>query len=177
MFPSSSSLNGHPGRPGKRAAGGRGRPGARGPGRGPTVVWAQPGCLGAFSSQAALRSLSEIGSSLTSVSVTKRTQPVLLRAACALADPAPTAEGPRIPAPPGPPCDRRPLVLPREGAGRALDLRLLPLLPAGQPAPALGMTTPYPNGDLNVPSGITDDATMERTNPVAGVAAVPPPAP
>ena len=69
MFPSSSSLNGHPGRPGKRAAGGRGRPGARGPGRGPTVVWAQPGCLGAFSSQAALRSLSEIGSSLTSVSV------------------------------------------------------------------------------------------------------------
>ena len=48
VFPSSSSLNGHPGRPGKRAAGGGGRPGARGPGRGPTVVWAQPGCLGFF---------------------------------------------------------------------------------------------------------------------------------
>ena len=44
VFPSSSSLNGHPGRPGKRAAGGGGRPGARGPGRGPTVVWAQSGC-------------------------------------------------------------------------------------------------------------------------------------
>ena len=46
VFPSSSSLNGHPGRPGKRATGGGGRPGARGPGRGPTVVWAQPGCWG-----------------------------------------------------------------------------------------------------------------------------------
>ena len=60
VFPSSSSLNGHPGRPGERAAGGGGRPGARGPGRGPTVVWAQPGCLGAFSSRATLRSQSEI---------------------------------------------------------------------------------------------------------------------
>ena len=49
VFPSSSSLNGHPGRPGKRAAGGGGRPGARGPGRGPTVVWAQPGCWGFLS--------------------------------------------------------------------------------------------------------------------------------
>ena len=46
VFPSSSSLNGHPGRPGKRATGGGARPGARGPGRGPTVVWAQPGCWG-----------------------------------------------------------------------------------------------------------------------------------
>ena len=36
------------------------RPGARGPGRGPTVVWAQPGCLGAFSSRATLRSQAEI---------------------------------------------------------------------------------------------------------------------
>ena len=52
VFPSSSSLNGHPGRPGKRATGGGARPGARGPGRGPTVVWAQPGCLGAFSVRA-----------------------------------------------------------------------------------------------------------------------------
>ena len=52
VFPSSSSLNGHPGRPGKRATGGGARPGARGPGRGPTVVWAQPGCLGAFSCRA-----------------------------------------------------------------------------------------------------------------------------
>ena len=58
VFPSSSSPNGHPGRPGKRAAGGGGRPGARGPGRGPTVVWAQPGCLGAFSSRAPPRSQS-----------------------------------------------------------------------------------------------------------------------
>jgi hypothetical protein len=49
VFPSSSSLNGHPGRLGKRAAGGGGRPGARGPGRGPTVVWAQPGCWGFLS--------------------------------------------------------------------------------------------------------------------------------
>ena len=49
MFPSSSSLNGHPGRPGKRATGGGARPGARGPGRGPTVVWAQPGCWGFLS--------------------------------------------------------------------------------------------------------------------------------
>ena len=31
---------------GKRATGGGVRPGARGPGRGPTVVWAQPGCWG-----------------------------------------------------------------------------------------------------------------------------------
>ena len=36
VFPSSSSLNGHPGRPGKRATGGGARPGARGPGRGPS---------------------------------------------------------------------------------------------------------------------------------------------
>ena len=49
VFPSSSSLNGHPGRPGKRATGGGARPGARGPGRGPTVVWAQPGCWGFLS--------------------------------------------------------------------------------------------------------------------------------
>ena len=64
VFPSSSSLNGHPGRPGKRATGGGARPGARGPGRGPTVVWAQPGCLGAFSSRAPPRSQWEIRSQL-----------------------------------------------------------------------------------------------------------------
>ena len=49
VFPSSSSLNGHPDRPGNRATGGGARPGARGPGRGPTVVWAQPGCWGFLS--------------------------------------------------------------------------------------------------------------------------------
>ena len=70
VFPSSSSLNGHPGRPGERAAGGRGRPGARGPGRGPTVVWAQPGCLGAFSCRAPPRSRLEIGWLLTFVVTT-----------------------------------------------------------------------------------------------------------
>ena len=38
VFPSSSSLNGHPARPGKRVAGGGGRPEARGPGRGPAGI-------------------------------------------------------------------------------------------------------------------------------------------
>ena len=51
--------------PGEHAAGGGSRPGARGPGRGPTVVWAQPGCLGAFSCRAPPRSQLEIGWLLT----------------------------------------------------------------------------------------------------------------
>ena len=94
VFPSSSSLNGHPGRPGKRAAGGRGRPGARGPGRGPTVVWAQPGCLGAFSARAPPRSQS-VDRSLCSNNRPRTS--LLLRAARVLATPASTAEGPRLP--------------------------------------------------------------------------------
>ena len=92
VFPSSSSLNGHPGRPGKRAAGGRGRPGARGPGRGPTVVWAQPGCLGAFSSER-LPTYSRLIAH--NCSNNRPRTSLLLRAARVLATPASTAEGPR----------------------------------------------------------------------------------
>ena len=108
VFPSSSSLNGHPGRPGKRAAGGRGRPGARGPGRGPTVVWAQPGCLGAFSCRAPPRSQLEIGWLLTLFVATQTTNESVtarrLRACCT----GVLRRRAALPAPPGPPSDRPP---------------------------------------------------------------------
>ena len=103
VFPSSSSLNGHPGRPGKRATGGGARPGARGPGRGPTVVWAQPGCWGFLSPN--LQSEELVG--LESVTLLRPSQ--LAKAPyCALLSAQPRPAAGRATSWPGPPSDRPP---------------------------------------------------------------------
>ena len=163
VFPSSSSLNGHPGRPGKRAAGGRGRPGARGPGRGPAVVWAQPGCLGAFSCRAPDRSQQEIGWLLSSCRPTDHER------ACYCAPPRAVYTGAdrrraALPAPPGPPSDRPPRP-PRwsERAGlliKASSRTFPPIDPL-----LLRTDMSNPDDDTDVPSGFNEDAEMERTSP------------
>ena len=103
VFPSSSSLNGHPGRPGKRATGGGARPGARGPGRGPTVVWAQPGCWGFLSPN--LQSDELVGLEI----VTLLSPSQFAKAPyCALLSAQPRPAAGRATSWPGPPCDRPP---------------------------------------------------------------------
>ena len=99
--------NGHPefnpGRPGERAAGGGSRPGARGPGRGPTVVWAQPGCWG-FSSPN-LQSEELVGLEI----VTLLSPSQFAKAPyCALLSAQPRPAAGRATPWPGPPCDRPP---------------------------------------------------------------------
>ena len=164
VFPSSSSLNGHPGRPGKRAAGGRGRPGARGPGRGPTVVWAQPGCLGAFSCRAPPRSQLEIGW-LPIIVVTTDHERV-----CYCAPPVRLLH--RRPPPKGR-ASRAARAAERPAAPVRLGRGEEPpglISPSGVPSPLefdkllLWTDMSNPDDDTDIPSGLNDDAEMERTS-------------
>ena len=104
VFPSSSSLNGHPGRPGKRATGGGARPGARGPGRWPTVVWAQAGCWGFLSPKLQFEVLVGVPRVITLLSSSQ----VAEAPYCALLSAQPRPAAGRATPWPGPPCDRPP---------------------------------------------------------------------
>ena len=159
VFPSSSSLNGHPGRPGKRAAGGRGRPGARGPGRGPTVVWAQPGCLGAFSSER-LPTFSRLIAHNCS---NNRPRTSLCAPLACLLHRRPPPKGRASRAARAAERPAAPVRLGRGGEPPGL------ISPSGVPSlpefDKLQLWTDMsnPDDDTNVPSGLNDDAEMERT--------------
>ena len=164
VFPSSSSLNGHPGRPGKRAAGGRGRPGARGPGRGPTVVWAQPGCLGAFSCRAPPRSQLEIGWLLIIVVTTDHERVCYCAPPVRLLHRRPPPKGRASRAARAAERPAAPVRLGRGGEPPGLiSPRCLPSSRVRQ-APAPGSMYD-PNDDTDVPSGTTNGAPMEMTPP------------